>query len=107
MKTKEITIKSTEEIAEITPETIKLDAALFAHRKALSVLIDALTEEKKAIDAAILEKVEHRKIKTDLFYTVISDYTEFNKNEFIEKNGQAEYEKYKTLPVHREQVRTK
>ena len=107
MKTKEITIKTTEELENITAENIVLDVALFSHRKNLAFLIDSLTAEKKAIDNAILEKVEHKKVKNELFYTIISDYTEFDKDKFIKENGIEEYNKYNIKAVHREQVRTK
>lgn len=101
-----IDIKTTEEIENITADSIVIDSALFAHRKALSALIDILTSEKKAIDSAILEKVEHKKVKTTLFYTIISDYMDFNRKAFEEDNPEL-FEKYKTLPIHKEQVRTK
>ena len=107
MKEKTISILSMEEVQGINAGTIKLDAALFAHRKNLSVIIDALTEEKKAIDAAILEKVEHKKVKNELFYTVISDFCEFNAEEFKKTYGEEVYNQFKTRPVHRESVRTK
>lgn len=107
MEKKEIMIKTTEEIKNISSDTITLDASLFSHRKAIAYIIDALTEEKKQIDKAILDKVNHEKVKTSLFYTIISDYMEFNSEEFIKENGEEFYNKYKTKPVHREQVRTK
>ena len=100
-------IKTATEIENITAENITLDACLISHRKAIAYIIDCLTEEKKAIDKAILDKVEHKKVKTPLFYTIISDYNEFNSDEFIKENGEEFYNKYKTKPVHREQVRTK
>ena len=106
MEKKLIEIKTPDEIKNITAETIVLDAKLFAHRKLISALIDILTEEKKAIDNAVLDKVEHKKVKTTLFYTVISDYMDFNRKEMEEKEPET-FAKYKTLPVHREQVRTK
>ena len=103
---KEIDIKTTEEIANITAETITIDSALFSHRKAISYIIDILTEEKKQIDKAILEKVNHEKVKTALFYTIISDYMDFDRKRFESENTEL-YNQYKTLPVHKEQVRTK
>ena len=106
MEKKFIEIKTAEEIEKITADTINLDSALFSHRKAISALIDILTSEKKAIDNAILDKVEHKKVKNTLFYTVISDYMDFNRKELEEKEPET-FNKYKTLPVHREQVRTK
>ena len=107
MEKKTIMIKSQEELESINSESIRLDSALFEHRKSICYLIDMLTAEKKAIDSAILDKVEHQKVKTSLFYTVISDYFEFNSDEFVMKYGQKEYDSFKTRPVHREQVRTK
>ena len=107
MENKNIMIKTAAEIENITAENIKLDAALFAHRQKVRTLIDNLSAELKAIDAAILEKVDHKKVKTDLFYTIISDYFEFDKDKFITENGAEKYDEYKVKPVHREQVRTR
>lgn len=106
MEKKTIEIKTMEEIENITAESISLDSALFSHRRAINALIDILTAEKKAIDNAILEKVEHKKVNTTLFYTVISDYMDFNRKALEEQEPET-YKKYKNLPVHREQVRTK
>ena len=106
MTTETINIKTLEEIENITKENIVLDSALFSHRKKIAFLIDMLTKEKKAIDSAILEKVEHKKVNEKLFYTIISDYMDFNRDEFMTEEKEL-YEKYKTLPVHKEQVRTK
>ncbi len=107
MKEKNIMIKTEEEIEQITSENIRIDVALMAHRKNISYVIDMLTKERKQIDKAILDSVNHKKVNTELFYTIISDFTEFNKEQFIAEYGEEEYNKFKTSPVHREQVRTK
>lgn len=107
MKTEEIKIKTAEEIETITAENIRIDSALFAHRARLIYLIDVLTTEKKAIDNAILESVDHKTVKEKLFSTIISDFFDFDKDAFIKENGADVYNKYKTKPVHREQVRAK
>ncbi len=106
MEKKEITLKSTEEIESIAAGNVAIDAAIISRRKSIDYIIKVLTDEKKAIDAAILESVEHKKVKTALFSTIISDFMEFNKDEFIADHGEETYNKYKTKPVHREQVRT-
>lgn len=106
MNIEKVSVLTNEEIENITKETITLDASLFAHRSKISYLIDILTQEKKAIDKAILDKVEHKKVKEKLFYTIISDYNDFNKKQFESENPEL-YEKYKTLPIHKEQVRNK
>lgn len=107
MEKKIVMIKSAEELEEMKNNRPAIDASLISHRKAISFLIDALTDEKKAIDEIILDSVNHEKVKTALFYTIISDYFEFDKEKFIAENGATKYEEYKTKPVHREQVRTK
>lgn len=106
MEKKEIILKSAEEIENIASGNIAIDAAIISRRKSIDYIIKILSDEKKAIDAAILESVGHKKAKTPLFYTIISDFMEFNKDEFIADHGEEVYNKYKTKPVHREQVRT-
>ena len=106
MEKKEITIKSAADLENITAGKVAIDAALISRRKSIDFIIKTLTDEKKAIDAAILDSVNHKKVKTALFSTIISDFTEFDKDAFIAENGEQEYNKYKTKPVHREQVRT-
>lgn len=106
MEKKEITLKSTEEIENIAAGNVAIDAAIISRRKSIDYIIKVLTDEKKAIDAAILESVNHKKVKTALFSTIISDFMEFSKEDFIADHGEDTYNKYKTKPVHREQVRT-
>lgn len=108
MENTTIAILNSEEIEnKYNKDNIKIDAALMAHRKKISYIIDALTLEKKMIDAGILDSVNHEKVKNALFYTIISDYMDFDKDTMIEKYGEQAYNDCKTKPVHREQVRTK
>lgn len=108
MENTTIAILNSEEIEnKYNKDNIKIDAALMAHRKKISYIIDALTMEKKRIDAEILDSVNHEKVKNSLFYTIISDFMDFNKDTMIEKYGEQAYNDCKTKPVHREQVRTK
>lgn len=108
MENTTIAILNSEEIEnKYNKDNIKIDSALFAHRKKISFIIDALTYEKKMIDAGILDSVNHEKVKNSLFYTIISDFMEFDKDTMIQKYGANAYEECKTKPVHREQVRTK
>ena len=108
MENTTIAILNSEEIEnKYNKDNIKIDAALMAHRKKITYIIDALTMEKKRIDAEILESVNHEKVKNALFYTIISDYMKFDENTMIEKYGKEAFEACKTKPVHSEQVRTK
>lgn len=108
MENTTIAILNSEEIEnKYNKDNIKIDAALMAHRKKISYIIDALTMEKKRIDAEILESVNHEKVKNSLFYTIISDFMDFDKDTMIQKFGASAYEECKTKAVHREQVRTK
>ena len=105
MLNKEITLKTSAEIASITSDSVKLDVATLSHIKNLKKIIDALTEEKKAFDHAILEKFGHEKGKYENIQIIISDYTVFNEQDFIAVHGEDELKKFKTKPVHKEQVK--
>lgn len=101
---KEIKIRTSEEIASINADTLTLDAVQIDRIQAVRKAIKILEEEKKAWDMAILDKYNHAKVNTGTVRTVITDYFDFNKEEFIEKYGQEKYDELKTKPVHRETV---
>ena len=83
---KDIKIRTSEEIETITTNTVTVD---------------------KAITAAILEIYEHKPVNDGKVKITISDYCIFDADAFKAENGEEEYNKYKTKPVHKEQVSTK
>jgi len=95
------------ELENMTKDTLALDGATFAHRASVKALLERCKAELKKIDDTILEKVNHEKVKKELFYTVVFDRMDFNPDTMIEKFGKDAYESCKTKPVHTEYVRNR
>ena len=102
---KDVRILTSEEIKNITPDTIKMDAVTATRLDSIRKWKKLIEEEEKAICGAILEKTGHVAFDNGTFKTIISDYFIFDGDAMKEKYGEAAYEECKVKPVHKEQVR--
>ena len=102
---KEIKIKTSEEIENISSDTIKLDAVEISRIQLLEKAQKLIENEIKAYKNAILDKYGHKATDDGKVKITISDYMTFDSDAFIAKYGKGKYDELKIKPVHRETVK--
>ena len=104
MKKRTINILNSDDIENITPESITGDAIERTHYNDLIGLINALVAEKKAYDKAIIAKHGNKSYKDDKTIISVYDSFLFNSADFISEYGQKKYDELKTKKSHTEKV---
>ena len=103
-KTITITILDSEEIENITADTITEDAATASHYNNVCGLIDMLTLEKKAMDSALIAKHGNVSYKSKILTTSVYDSYLLDTAKLAAEVGQDVIEKHKTKKRHTERV---
>lgn len=104
MKTITINILDTNDIEKITADTVSIDNPTATHYNNVVNLIDVLTAEKKAMDKALLDKLNHKTFKNDMIATSVYDSFILDTDALIEDIGKDKYDEHKTKVRHTEKV---
>lgn len=106
MEKKTINIKTTEEIESMTIENTSIDIALRERWIALKAMIASCEAETKKIQAIVLEKYEHKPIKTgEIFKSVVYDTMTIDEALLVEKYGKEALDAVKVKPKHTEYIK--
>lgn len=106
MEKKVIVIKSAEEIENMNIDNTSIDVALRERFISITNLINSLKAEKDKISDIVLEKYEHKPIKTgEIFKSVVYDKMLVDEKKIVELYGEDALEKVKTKPSHIEYIK--
>lgn len=104
MKTITITILDSEEIENITSDSIKEDNVTATHYNNIKNIIDVLTAEKKAMDKALIAKHDNKTYKDDMISTSVYDSFVLNMQSLADDIGIDKVNEHKTQVKHTERV---
>lgn len=105
-KVKTITIKTAEEIENMTVENTAIDVALRERFISLRNDIESLEREKKKINEIVLEKYGHKAVKSgEIFKAIVYDSLCIDEDKIIELYGEDALKKVKTKVKHTEYIK--
>lgn len=106
MEKKMITIKTAEELENMTAENTVIDAVLRERFITVSNLINALKAEKDKIQSVVLDKYGHVPVKSgQVFKSVVYDTMTIDEEKLIELYGEEALALTKTKPKHVEYIK--
>ena len=106
MEKKSINIKSAEEIENMNVNNTAIDPALRERWIALKSMIAMCEAETKKIQAIVLEKYEHKPVKTgEIFKAIVYDTMTVDESKLVELYGAEALESVKIKPKHTEYIK--
>lgn len=106
MEKKMITIKTAEELENMTAENTVIDAVLRERFITVSNLINALKAEKDRIQSVVLDKYGHVPVKSgQVFKSVVYDTMTIDEEKLVELYGAEALALTKTKPKHVEYIK--
>lgn len=106
MEKKTIMLKTSEEVENMTIENTSIDVSLRERFISISNLINQLKSEKDKITSIVLEKYEHKPVKTgEIFKAIVYDSLTIDENKLIELYGEKALEEVKTKVKHTEYIK--
>ena len=106
MEKKYITLKTSEEVENMNVNNTSVDVALRERFISISNLINQLKAEKDKITSIVLDKYEHKPVKTgEVFKAIVYDSYSIDENKLIELIGKEKTESLKTKVKHTEYIK--
>lgn len=106
MEKKIINIKTPEEVENMTVENTAVDPALRERFIALKAMIASCKAEVDKISWIVLEKYEHKPVKTgEIFKSVVYDTMTIDEKLLAELYGQEAVDRVKVKPKHTEYIK--
>ena len=106
MEKKLVTLKTSEEIENMTTENTSIDVALRERFISLSNTINQLKAEKDKITSIVLDVYGHKPVKTgEIFKAIVYDSYSIDENALIELIGKEKTEALKTKVKHTEYIK--
>ena len=106
MEKKLVTLKTSEEIENMTTENTSIDVALRERFISLSNMINQLKAEKDKITSIVLEVYGHKPVKTgEIFKAIVYDQMTIDESKLVELYGKEALEAVKIKPKHTEYIK--
>lgn len=106
MEKKYITLKTSEEVENMNVNNTSVDVSLRERFISISNLINQLKAEKDKITSIVLDKYEHKPVKTgEIFKAIVYDSYSIDENKLIELIGKEKVESVKTKVKHTEYIK--
>ena len=106
MEKKLVTLKTSEEIENMTTENTSIDVALRERFISLSNMINQLKAEKDKITSIVLDVYGHKPVKTgEIFKAIVYDSMTVDENKLVELYGKEALEAVKVKPKHTEYIK--